>query len=56
MKKNKKRTKTKEFKKYSDDSNYTFNPVTLINVPVEPKDFKHQESKTYCKHRGEIIW
>ena len=53
--KNKSRTKIKEVKQYVDNSNYMFNEIKLIQVPVEPSDFKYQESKTYCKHCGEII-
>lgn len=52
--KNKSRTKIKEVKQY-DNNDYTFNEIKLIQVPVEPSDFKYQESKTYCKHCGEII-
>ena len=53
--KNKNQNKTKEFRKFSSDSDFTFNPITLVVVQVEPSDFKYQESKTYCKHCGEII-
>ena len=53
--KNKSRTKIKEVKQYVDNSNYMFNEIKLMQVPIEPSDFKYQESKTYCKHCGEII-
>jgi len=52
--KNKSRTKTEKIKQY-DDNDLMFNEIKLIQVPVEPSDFKYQESKTYCKHCGEII-
>lgn len=52
--KNKNRTKIKEVKKYADNE-LTFNEISLIQIPIEPKDFEYEESKTYCKYCGEII-
>ena len=52
--KNKSRTKMKQIKQY-DNSDYMFNETKILQIPIEPSDFKYQESKTYCKHCGEII-
>ena len=51
---NKNNLKVKEVTRFKGND-YSFNSISLSQVPVEPSDFSYEESKTYCKHCGKVI-